>query len=143
MEMARKYGDVENNAIKQIFEWQKKEKFNIQWGKGKIDGSFQPILFIKNKPHHLFSVWTYGTVEILFERMKSEPPFKDEATRIELLDKLNSITGIELEKKKINVRPSIRFSVFNNQKTVDDFLSVWDWFIRKVKLFSEQEELNQ
>jgi hypothetical protein len=39
-------------------------------------------------------VWTYGRVEVQFETLKNNPPFDDEAKRLELCRRLNEIPGV-------------------------------------------------
>ena len=134
-EMSEKFEENENNAVKKIYEWSIKNKFRIKWGKGKQDGSFYPFLDKNNKSHHLFVVWTYGTVEVPFEHMKKEPPFDDDFKRKELLGKLNNLPNIDLSEDKIHIRPGIKLSVFKNQKLIDDFLDIWDWFVDEIKRY--------
>lgn len=77
------------------------------WGKGKVDGSFIPVLDHNGKPHYPLAMYTYGRIEIQFQWL-TKPPFDDMALRRELLGRLNQIPGISLPEEAIGRRPASR-----------------------------------
>jgi hypothetical protein len=118
---------------------QSKELFNdVFWGFGKKDGSFAPYLNI-NGPLKLFIVYTYGSIEILFEGLKTRPPFDDESKRRELLQKINLALNRPLDAfiDKIDKRPGIKIKEFEKPGSLDAFFEVVKWYINTVRSYYE------
>ncbi|MBA3366493.1 MAG: hypothetical protein H0U03_12060 [Actinobacteria bacterium] len=79
------------------------------WGKGKVDGSFIPVLDHNGQPHYPLAVYTYGRLEIQFQWL-TRPPFDDLELRHEFLSRLNGIPGVSFPEDAIT-RPSIQLSL--------------------------------
>jgi hypothetical protein len=125
-------GVEEASVATKILEWAEMRPFYIWWGKGKNDGSFFPMLEHKGARHWLISVWTYGRLEVQFQQMKTEP-FDRGSERLELLRRLNEISGVDLSADRINKRPSFPLSVLSKEAALNQFLETLDWFVREVK----------
>jgi hypothetical protein len=68
-----------------------------------------------------------GTVEVVFQYLKTRSPFDDTEQRRELLNRLNKIDGIDLPEAKLELRPSFPLSVFAEHG--DEICEVLDWFV--------------
>jgi alkylated DNA nucleotide flippase Atl1 len=82
------------------------------------------------RPHLLWPVGIYpvsGTVEVVFQYLKSRSPFDDTEQRRELLHRLNKIAGIDLPEAKLELRPSFPVTVFAGHG--DEICEVLDWFV--------------
>ena len=130
-ELERRNGEDAEVVARQILDWAN-QRVRVWWGRGKQNGSFVPSLDYKEKVHQLFAVYTNGVVELYFYWYSFKPPFNVEERRLELLEKLNQITGINLPKESINRRPSIKLSILRANKNVDQFLSVYEWVIEEI-----------
>jgi len=60
--------------------------------------------------------------------------FDDEAKRRALIEKLNQIKGVDIPETKINSRPSIPLSMLTNDESLEQFISVMDWYYEEIKL---------
>jgi hypothetical protein len=81
-------------------------------------------------PHLLWPVGIYpvsGTVEVVFQYLKSRTPFDDTEQRRELLNRLNKIDGIDLPEAKLELRPSFPVNVFAEHG--EEICEVLDWFV--------------
>ncbi|WP_432026181.1 GmrSD restriction endonuclease domain-containing protein [Streptomyces sp. 1222.5] len=81
-------------------------------------------------PHLMWPVGIYpvsGTVEVVFQYLKTCSPFDDTEQRRELLNRLNKIDGIDLPEAKLELRPSFPVSVFAEHG--DEICEVLDWFV--------------
>ena len=67
-------------------------------GQGKKDGSFFPMYDNKFGKNFLFSVWTYGSVELQFQHMKSRRSTK-KGKRKELAQRLSAI-GLSIPEER-------------------------------------------
>jgi hypothetical protein len=126
-------GDNVAEVARAILAWAKRSVPRIWWGKGSTAGSFFPMLDYKGEKHFAASVWTYGGVEILFQYMLTRRPFEDEAKRLELRDRLNKISGVEIPVDAITRRPSIPLAALADDAALKEFLAILDWYLAEVK----------
>lgn len=68
-----------------------------------------------------------GTVEVVFQHLKSRSPFDDTEQRRELLNLLNKIAGIDLPEAKLELRPSFPVGVLAEHG--EEICEVLDWFV--------------
>ena len=132
-DLANRQGPEGVRAAREVLAWARTRGRRVAWGSGKSDGSFTTLLDTHSKPHHLFAVWTYGRVELLFQLMRTQPPFDQEALRRELADRLNRIPGVDLPEGSLERRPSFPLAVLTNAEAMRDFLAAFDWTIAEVK----------
>ena len=132
-EIKNKRGEHESKAAKNILEWANKNASSIWWGKGKVTGSFVPIYDTSNQIHYqLFAVFTSGTVQIYFATYQKRPEFETEEKRLELLDRLNSISQVNIPKSAIDRYPSIPIKVFTDETRLKQFFDIYEWFISEI-----------
>lgn len=130
-ELEARQGAKEARVAKAILEWAQSKKLRIWWGKGSQDGSFFPMLDVRDTQHWLISVWTYGRLEVQFQMMKNKPPFDDEAKRLELLRRLNTLPGVTLPSDAITRRPRILLATLQDEAVLKQFLDICDWIIEE------------
>jgi hypothetical protein len=80
----------------------------------------------------LFSVWTYGTVELQFQRM-IYPPFSGEENRKELARRLSAIPGVSIPETALTRRPSFKLGILTREGSLNTFLEVFDWVLSEIK----------
>jgi hypothetical protein len=132
-ELRSRRGIEETEVARRILEWVETNQLRIWWGKGRKDGSFFPMLEDRGTTHWLFSVWTYGRLEVQFQMMQTKPLFSAEAKRLELLHRLNSVAGVEIPHDGITRRPPISLSVLKEGAVLSQFLATFDWVIQEVR----------
>ena len=124
--------DVETVKIaREILKWAKEKKLRIWWGEGLKDGSFYPMLDYKNDVHWLFAIWTFGRIGIQFKYFK--PPFDNENSRLEVLNRLNQISGMSLPLDSITKLPGADLSVIKEKADLKLFLETFEWVIEEIK----------
>jgi hypothetical protein len=131
-EIAKQRGQKEREIVKQILEWLHSQQINIWYGKGRR-GSLVPWLNLNSIDYQLFAIWIDGSVEIYFQWYKNKPPFSDEHKRLELLEKLNQIKGVNIPKEKINVRPSFSIGLLADKEEYQKFIDTFKWFLHEIK----------
>ena len=94
-DLGQRRGEQEAAVARRLLEWANKHGLRIWWGQGKKDGSFFPMYDNRFGQNFLFSVWTYGNVELQFQHMRL-PPFSDAEKRKELADRLSEIQGVSI-----------------------------------------------
>ena len=127
------HGSDATKVARTILQWAEKKHLRITWGRGKVEGSFIPVLDYKENQYFPLVVNTSGRVQIQFGVLKPRPIFGDESKRIELLNRLNQIPGITLPRDSIERYPNISVKVLNDADALNKFISVFDWFFSEIK----------
>ena len=91
------------------------------------------MIDVSGKPYLSFAVWTNGNAQIQFGPMRSNPAFQDELRRQDLLEKLNQITGMSLPANSLDKFPSFSLNILGNEKSLETFLGIWDWFFEETR----------
>ncbi|MFE0701639.1 MGMT family protein [Streptomyces sp. NPDC058872] len=101
---------------------------HVTYGRHEETSCFPTLdLGTGHRPHLVWPVGIYpvsGTVEAVFQDLKSRCPFDDTKQRRELL---NGIDGIDLPEAKSELRPSFPSNVFEEHG--DEICGVLDWFV--------------
>ncbi|WP_328492575.1 DUF262 domain-containing HNH endonuclease family protein [Streptomyces sp. NBC_00414] len=104
---------------------------HVTYGRYEETSCFPTLdLGADRRPRLMWPVGIYpvsGTVEVVFQYLKTRSPFDDTERRRELLNRLNKIDGIELPEAKLALRPSFSLSVFARHG--DEIREVLDWFV--------------
>ena len=103
-DLSQRQGDQKAAVARRLLGWAKNHGLRGWWGQGKKDGSFFPSYINRFGQHMLFSVWTYGNVELQFQHMKF-PPFAEQAKRKELAQRLSAI-GVSVPDDALKQRPT-------------------------------------
>jgi hypothetical protein len=141
MDLSRRRGEQEAAVARRLLEWANQNGPSIWWGQGKTDGSFFPSYHNKFGQHLLFSVWTYGTVELQFQHMK-RPPFSETAKRKELADRLSAIEGVSIPETALSKRPSFKLSLLTESTKLEKFLAAFDWMLSEIRAVENWQEFN-
>jgi hypothetical protein len=115
-----------------IFDWSNRRGLKIEWGKGSQDGSFLVRLQSARATYNLLNAYTYGRIEVPLRHLKRTPPFDDDEKRLELLKRLNTIPGVELERDNIEKWPRISLSILARDSAVKKLFDAFEWVFTEV-----------
>ena len=141
LDLSQRRGEQEAAVARRLLEWATKHNLRIWWGEGKKDGSFFPMYNNKFGKNFLFSVWTYGSVELQFQHMK-KPPFAEEGKRKELAQRLSAI-GLSIPEETLKKRPTFGLSLLLEPGRLDKFLEAFDWMLTEIKKVEIKEDSDQ
>ena len=113
--------------------WARSKNLRIWWGKGKISGSFYPMLDLGGVSHGLVGVWTHGRVNIQFGSLRSSPPFDSESKRGELVHRLNALPGVSLPEDSISRYPGLDLSALQEDSAIARFIETMGWVIYEIR----------
>ena len=126
--------DSESTVVaREILSWVQPKTSRIWWGQGKELGSFVPVLEHGEMEFFFFAVWTNGTVEIHFQYLQRRPPFDREETRLELMRRLNLISGFNLTKELVTRRPTRPLILLKDPHAMKAFQEAIEWGLAQVK----------
>jgi hypothetical protein len=141
LDLTQRRGEQEAAVARRLLEWATKHNLRIWWGEGKKDGSFFPMYDNKFGKNFLFSVWTYGSVELQFQHMKT-PPFADEGKRKELAQRLSAI-GLSIPEEALKKRPTFGLSLLLEPGHLDKFVGAFYWMLSEIKQVEHEREADQ
>lgn len=139
-DVARRLGIEDRKVAEKLLRWAENRKLDIWWGKGIENGSFFPMQYINSNKYSTFSCWSRGGVELQFQWIKTQSVYSDIEKRRNLMKELNKIPGVNITEDKLEVRPSIPYSVLKNESSLNKFLEIWDNYIDEIKTFENTKK---
>lgn len=133
-ELKRRNGKEVEKITRTIIQQIEHKVTRLWYGQGKKTGSIIPVIDRKEYSNQLFAIYTYGRIEIYFQYLKMKPPYDEDKKRRELLDKFNSIEGIQLPKNKLDKRPSFEIKELNTNEKMKSFIEVIYEIINQINL---------
>ena len=115
------------HIAKSILTGLKKRNLAVQWGSGKITGSFGPA--IKGFNSRIFTVYTNGKVQIHFPDIMKNLFIDDNLKCLELLQRINKIPGVQIPKEAIGKYPSFPISTLKTKASLKIFFDAIDLLI--------------
>lgn len=125
--LAEDRGGTERRVAQQIFDWTKKRKMWVRWGRGEKIGTFYPGFGAQGERLWVCVVWTSGEIEFTFGTLKTISPFDQLALRQEFLSRINQLTGVALAPDRVNKNSWIRLSDLAEEKDFQIFLETLEW----------------
>ena len=141
LDLSQRRGEQEAAVARRLLEWANKQGLRVWWGRGNKDGSFFPMYDNRFGKNFLFSVWTYGSVELQFQHMK-KPPFAEEGKREELAQRLSAI-GLSIPEEALKKRPTFGLSLLLKPGHLDKFVGAFDWMLTEIKNVEIKEDSDQ
>ena len=115
-----------------LVDWARRNMTDLSYGKGATMGSCTPRLLLPDSRFLLFVLWTYGTIEMQFQHMRVAP-FRDEAARRMLIERLNEISGVAMPNDAVARRPSFDMTVLVDERSRIQFLDAMQWALEQVR----------
>ncbi len=133
-ELGKKCTLEEIQVVKKLYAWAKTNCSIIKFGDGKKMGSVYFKLLHAGFEHFMFGLWTYSTLEILFQYYKDSIPFNSEQKRLELLERLNKIKGLNIPINKVSTRPNIPYKLLIDEEEFQKFINTSEWYLNEIKV---------
>ena len=132
-ELERRTGPEVVGVGRKMLQWGINHNLRIWWGRGKIDGSCYLMLDHGDVKQWTFTFWTDGGVMLELRNMRTRPPFDDDHLRLELVDRLNRIPGVDIPPERAAGIPTIPMSTFVDDEKLNAFLDVFDWVVQVIR----------
>jgi hypothetical protein len=135
--MSQYRNDSEIQKIQRIFDEAKKAGYLVKIGEGSTAVSMSIYCIFGGKDYKPITFWESGSIEFLLEYLMYRPGFEEEDQRKEILNKINSLSGVSFSDDYINRRPSIKLEILDINDNYQIFIEFVAWFIKKVKKDSD------
>ncbi|MBV9445626.1 MAG: DUF262 domain-containing protein [Streptosporangiaceae bacterium] len=105
-------------------------------------GETSCFLMARDTDHRLGNIWPVtfypsGKCEVVFQHMSRREPFDDIQLRMEFLDRLNKIPGVDLPLAKIELRPGFPVSILADRSALTMFIDALHWFYEQATASSQ------
>lgn len=122
-------GSEEVKVAREILGWAHSKSLWIHWGRGRIQGTFYPVLDHKGKANRIFGVYSPGRIELDFRHH----PFQEDSQKTELFNKLNAIPGVSIPERAIDSWSSFPLSTLKEATSLKHFFEISEWVIEEIK----------
>ena len=121
-------------VLRKIYDWSEKSLTRMEFGRGKVEGSFAGAFESENGVAWPITVYTYGSIEFQFQHMTGQMVFSEMNKRQEFLERLLEIDNfnVSMEEETLRRRPSVKASDLLNPKELDKLINALDWFVEQV-----------
>lgn len=133
-DLGRRAGPEAVRVARRLLDLAQAKFSRVWWGQGAKDGSFVPILEIPGSSLKgiVFTVWTYGRVEVTFQYLLGRPFFDDRAHRFEMLEKLREIHGFQFPDEAVDRRPTVPLETLADEHVARQFSEVVAWAVDRL-----------
>lgn len=102
------------------------------------------VVDIEHRGTHFLpiKVRTRGEVRIWLQYLANRPPFDDERLRLELLERLNKIAGIEIGADRIGGKPKVDLQDLARPDLCQAFIETMDWIFATIRGQPPETSLN-
>lgn len=141
-EIERQYSDDRGVFVRKFYDWNVQQGYQIVWGTGKQNGSFQGRFTIDGKSFIPAVCYTGGTLEVELYWMQSWPPFDDLELRREFVRRLNRIPGVEIPEDDQTLetkRPNVPFTVLARPEAFVPLTEAIVWFEEQARRAASAE----
>ena len=115
-----------------ILDWSRTQPLRLRWGHGEISGV--TLEFEHERTTYTpVRLWSSGKVRFLLHWLGRRPPFDNDDTRREFVQRLNAIPGVALPEDDAKKNPSTPLAVFADDESLAKLFDALLWFIAQVK----------
>ncbi len=126
-------GIEELQIAEKIREWATEALPRFQFNKNKSYAIFWPVRDYNDQAYWPIGIRTDGNLSIIFQYLKDKAPFNDEELRMEVLNRLNQIEGIDIAANRIGGRPYFPLNVLKDENSMQMFIETLEWVVDKIK----------
>ncbi len=139
-ELEAKRGSAEAAVARELLEWARIHMPRFWWGKGKVDGSFIPVLDHNGHPYSPLAIYTNGKLYIRFSWINTRPPFNDPELLRGFLAHVNAIPGVHFPADAVSKAPSIELSLLAaDPAALESLKNALDWFCKTVRTHTKED----
>ncbi|MWB97655.1 GmrSD restriction endonuclease domain-containing protein [Agromyces seonyuensis] len=85
-----------------------------------------------------FTIYPYGSVEVVFQHLMNRPPFDEPELREELRERLNRVAGIRIESDRLEKRPPFQVDVLADREARSMVIETLEWFMAELARFDAE-----
>jgi hypothetical protein len=125
----------------EVLAWARDHMPDFWYGRGTVDGSVVPRVWLHGQRYLFFSLYSYGSVELAPQWMKAMPGFEPDERRREFLERINRIPGVSVPVDAIAKRPSFPIPLLESVEARQAFFDVLEWAISIAREGAAREDV--
>lgn len=121
-------------VARELLDWSKNHALN-----GRVDWlvrGFVPVFRGGKAGFMPFAVSSRGCIRMYIQFLKAYPPFNQDTKRLELIERLNAISGVAIPRDTINGKPAIPLDLIARPGSFNRFIEVINWVRAEVEAVS-------
>lgn len=128
MEVLEKREDPDLIAVaRRIIAWAETNGLVLRWSSRGGVPVFVPAIEAEGGKVYFIEVTAKGRVDLLLNTLAETEQFRSEEMRLEILRRLNLITGLSIPEFTIGKRPNFSLAAIANDTAFGQFTSTFDW----------------
>jgi len=137
-EIESQFGLATRATVRQIMHHFAEDRVFARFGKGRITGTVHLDAILDQSHPRMFAIYTDGRLEIPLGDLAKVRPFQEQSLRIDLLRRLNTLAGVNLDQSRFSAWPSFHIEVLERGRNLDDFLATADWMLDEVRTANQR-----
>lgn len=132
--ISAQHGQLAETVVQRFIDWAHNEPNVTLSAEAAADGyDLWPGLFVGGSSYWPIRIRHDGKLFVSFQSLGKRPPFSDEPKRKELMDRLNSLPGIDLPQSQLSGRPSISIADLAADPTLTGVLETLSWLMQAIR----------
>lgn len=128
MEVLEKREDSDLIAVvHRIVAWSEANKLVLRWSSRGGVPIFVPAIEAGDSEVYFIEVTAKGRVDLLLSTLAETEQFHSDDMRLEILRRLNLITGLSMPEFTIGKKPNFSLAAIANDAAFEQFTSTFDW----------------
>lgn len=140
-QLASRFTPATIHGVIEVLEFWRGLGGHVAFGTSSDIGAF---LHLREPGTHIwpFVIYSYGSVEVVFQWLANRAPFDDFALRDEFRTRLNRARGVEIAESGLQRRPSFSVDVLADATRRQGIFEALEWFAEVVGEFDRQAQLD-
>jgi len=123
---------VQYEVFLTILQWSKEKELQEYWSDS---GTFYPVYKDQySNMNNLISIKKNGTLQIQLKYIFNKPPFNNPEKRIEFINRLNRIDGVDIRENQIGILPSFPLIILTDSMNLSKFFESLDWVLSELRV---------
>jgi hypothetical protein len=118
---------------KDLLDWLEPQVSELWWGQGARVGGVIPTVKRRKNKYHLCRLVSDGWLAFRFDWLHRKPPFENEATRRELLGRINSLPGVRFGDEVLKGRARIPLEKLATPQAMKILRATFSWMLEQIE----------
>ncbi|MCA9172803.1 MAG: hypothetical protein KDB23_34330, partial [Planctomycetales bacterium] len=128
-----RHGSEERDAAIKFLEWIRPRVDEMSVGTGATDAGIVPTITTATQSIGICRLRTHGTIAFRLRLLAADPAFESESERVELIDRLNRIDGVEFSRDDLSKSLQVPLTAITTDAAATALQAAVAWMIERVR----------
>ena len=121
------------DVSRRLLDWARDEGLPLHWSSVREVPLFAPAIDTPSGPVYFVEVTARGRIDVLFDQLRETDAFSDDEKRLEILRRLNQISGMGMPEFTINKRPTFSLNALVGDEAFNRFTDTFRWVAQQLQ----------